>query len=590
MSESLKHSNRVAETEVNVWREMRKAMNPHRRMLTLAAGLAAVGAVTEVGIIALVAAFTERLLSNSASLPILSELDQGLLTTLTGVAIVFKIGLDLALARVNSLTLQRFEATMRRDVAILQAATKWSTIEDSEPGALHSLMWNSVGQARGACSQVLALVAASSSLVLMLGATVVGAGLMALAGVAGLLVFGMAFRPLSVAAKRAGVRLKFAMRTYGARLNEDIRMSREIRVLGAHEALAERLADEGDEVAAAAARQVFLSAVLSSGYSNAVYAMALIGFIAIDATGTADPAPLAALVLLLYRSLVYGRGVQSSLQGLASSAPFVADVNQWVERLRADAESQAGMKIATSFEQISFSGVELIYPNGTVGLKDLDLALRAGESVAVVGPSGSGKSSFVSLLLALRDTTSGTVAVNGVPMAELDKASWRQRVALVPQESVLFDATIEENVRCWRPGISRERIIDALAQAHVLADVEAMPDGIATEVGEGGRRLSGGQRQRICLARALAGDPEVLVLDEPTSALDGASEQGVKASLEELKGRVTLVIVAHRMTTITVCDRVLVFASGRVEHDAEPSTVMNESEFFALAIELSNQH
>lgn len=587
MSDLAERTNQLAASEVDVWAELRQALRPHRRGLLIAGAFAALSAVTEVFIISLVAAFTERLLSDTASVPVLSELNDGVLSGLTALAIVFKIGLDLTQARVNARALRRFEAKIRRDVAVLQARAKWSVIEDSEPGALHALMWNSAAQARSSFAQVLSLIAGTTSLLLMLGATVVSAGKLAIAGVLGVVVFGAAFRPLSRAAKQAGVRMKVALRSYGAQLNEDIRMSREIRVLGAHEVLADRLADQGDELAEAVARQSYLSAILTSGYANAVYALALLGFIAIDATGSANPAPLAAVVLLLYRSLTYGRGVQSSLQGLASSAPFVADVNHWIDQLADNAESQVGAKLTETFDEIRFADVGLTYANGTVGLKDLNLVLRSGEAVAAVGPSGSGKSSFVSLLLALRDATEGAVTINGIPMHDVDMTSWRRRVSMVPQESLLFDTTIEENVRCWREGISRERIIEALRQAHVLDDVLAMPGGLESPVGEGGRRLSGGQRQRICLARALVSDPEVLVLDEPTSALDGASERGVKESLEELKGRVTLVIVAHRMTTITVCDRVLVFGNGRVEHDTDPASAIQESSFFARAIELS---
>ena len=579
--------NRLAEAEVNAREELRVLLKPHRRILALAGGLAGVAAATEVLIIAFVAAFTERLVSNTASVPYLSGLSNRTLALATFAAICFKIMVDWTLAKVNSSAQCGFESKLRRDAAVLQSQARWEVIEDSEPGALHSLMWNSAAQARNAFSQMLSLISNLCSLLFMLMAAILSAGVLALAGAVGIVAFAVIFRPLNKAAKRAGARLKSSTRTYGAGLNEDIRMSREIRVLGAQSVVAEKLAESGSSLARAAADQLYLSSILSSGYSNAVYAVALAGFVAISLSGSANPAPMAALVLLLYRSLIYGRSVQGSMQGLSSSAPFVADVNNWLERMRSSAESQVGSQLPGRFENIAFKDVGLRYANGTVGLQHLNLELHAGEAVAVIGPSGSGKSTFVSLILALREASSGVVSVNGMSLADVDKVSWRSHLSLVPQESLLFDATVEENVKCWRAGVTQERVLEALRQAHVLDEVLARPEGIHSQVGEGGRRLSGGQRQRVCLARALAGDPELLVLDEPTSALDAASERAVKDSLEDLKGKVTLVIVAHRMSTIAVCDRVLVFDGGGIENDADPATALKESTFFAQAIQLS---
>ena len=577
------------EPERSAREDLRRAVGPHRRVVVTTGLLAIVSALAEIGVISIIAAFAGRMLSNSTSIPVLSDLSDGLLIVIAGITVAGKIVLDVLYAKAQSRALYDYESRLRRRIAELQARCGWATIEDSESGSIHSLLWTSVHRSREGFAQAIGIFTSASSLVIMLVATVVAARWMVIPVLVGLVVFGFAFRPLIRATKRSSQELQAAYRTYGKDLNESIAMSREARVLGIQDRLASRLSDSGDSAAKAVADQSFYSALMGSGYSNALYAAVIIGFSFISGSKITDPAPLAALVLLLYRSMGYGRALQSSLQSITSAGPFIADVNRWLDVLEASVEHESETNSAGPFESLEFADVGLTYANGHVGLKGVSTTIRQGDSVALVGPSGSGKSSLVALLLALRDHTSGSILVNRTPIEVVDRRSWRSHLALVPQDNLLFDDSIEENVRCWRD-IPHERVLEALRQANILDEVLSLEAGLATQVGEGGKRLSGGQRQRICLARALAGDPALLVLDEPTSALDPASERAVKNSLEALKGVVTLVIIAHRMTTITICDRVLVLEGGHLEHDGTPAEVIENSTYFAEALELSDGH
>ncbi len=168
------------------------------------------------------------------------------------------------------------------------------------------------------------------------------------------------------------------------------------------------------------------------------------------------------------------------------------------------------------------------------------------------------------LLLRLHDPTEGAYEVNGRPAGAYDTASWASTFALVPQDNHLLRGTVAANIAFFRPSIGQADIERAARAAHLHDDVLAFPEGYATEIGTGARELSGGQRQRLGLARALAGAPSVLVLDEPTSALDRRSEQLIQESLIALRGTVTQFIIAHRMPTLTICDRILVLESGHL--------------------------
>jgi len=213
---------------------------------------------------------------------------------------------------------------------------------------------------------------------------------------------------------------------------------------------------------------------------------------------------------------------------------------------------------------IRFEGVSLSYRDDSPpALDDVTLAVRAGETVALVGPSGAGKTTLVNLLPRFCAPTAGRVLLDGVPLADWDTQALRQQFALVSQDVVLFNDTIEANVTLGAP-VPRDGVREALRAAHLLDFVDSLPQGLDTPVGHNGSQLSGGQRQRLAIARAIAKDAPILILDEATSALDNESERAVQAALEQLmQGRTTLVI-AHRLSTIEHADRVLAFDAGRL--------------------------
>jgi ABC-type multidrug transport system fused ATPase/permease subunit len=197
-------------------------------------------------------------------------------------------------------------------------------------------------------------------------------------------------------------------------------------------------------------------------------------------------------------------------------------------------------------------------------LRGLDLTIEPGQQVALVGPSGAGKSTVASLLLRFHDPVSGELLIDDAPLANLDLTQYRQRLAYVPQEVILFGGDIRANIAYGRPDATDEEIREAARKANALQFVEAFPDGFATIVGERGVQLSGGQRQRIAIARAILRDPDILILDEATSALDTASEKEVQSALETLMAGRTSLVIAHRLSTIRSADAIAVLHEGRL--------------------------
>lgn len=225
--------------------------------------------------------------------------------------------------------------------------------------------------------------------------------------------------------------------------------------------------------------------------------------------------------------------------------------------------------------------VTLAYAGQRVpALVDVDLEVAAGERLAIVGETGSGKTSLLQLLPRLYDPTEGRVLIDGADVRDLDPIELRRRIAIVDDDPFLFSATIAENVAYARPEASHEEVVDAVRRARLLDVIEALPDGYATRVGERGLTLSGGQRQRLAIARAILARPRILALDDATSNVDAATEREILDALEEvMEGRTTLV-VAHRLSTVRLADRVVVLQGGRVAELGHHEELLERSELY----------
>lgn len=233
--------------------------------------------------------------------------------------------------------------------------------------------------------------------------------------------------------------------------------------------------------------------------------------------------------------------------------------------------------------RLAFQDVAFAYPSrpDQPALEHVSFAVEPGETVALVGPSGAGKTTIFQLLLRFYDPQTGRIEIDGVDVAATDPRALRSNFGFVPQEPAIFSASVAENIRFGRPDASDAEVRQAAEAAAALEFIEAMPEGFEANLGQKGVRLSGGQRQRIAIARAILRDPPILLLDEATSALDSESEAKVQAALERLqKGRTTLVI-AHRLATVQNADRILVLEDGRVAASGSHGKLMAEGGLYA---------
>jgi subfamily B ATP-binding cassette protein MsbA len=227
-------------------------------------------------------------------------------------------------------------------------------------------------------------------------------------------------------------------------------------------------------------------------------------------------------------------------------------------------------------ERIQIKGVDFAYEKNSPVLKNIDLTVNRGEMVALVGPSGSGKSTLADLILRFYEVEKGTIAYDGRDIREFTHESYRNNFGVVSQESLLFNATIRENIIYNRP-LNDENLSHAVWAANAEEFITALPEGLDTLVGDRGIRLSGGQKQRVAIARAVYGRPSILLLDEATSALDSESERAVQEAINRILKNMTAIVIAHRLSTITHADKIVVLTGGAIEAIGPHETVYEQS-------------
>lgn len=251
-----------------------------------------------------------------------------------------------------------------------------------------------------------------------------------------------------------------------------------------------------------------------------------------------------------------------------------------LEQMSPERASEAGAP-ATFRDRVEVRDAHFAYPGREQALAGLDLDIPRGAFVGIVGPSGSGKSTLVDLLCGFYAPDGGALLVDGVDLRMISPRSWRQQLGVVAQDNFLFSGTVRENLCLMRPDCPESALCEVVRLVGAEDFIEALPDGYDTRVGERGLTLSGGQRQRLALARVLLKEPRLLIMDEATSALDVASEEALQEGLERLRGHLTMVVIAHRLSTVRRADRIYVFARGRVVESGPHDALVGQDGLYA---------
>lgn len=369
---------------------------------------------------------------------------------------------------------------------------------------------------------------------------------------------------------RYGARLVEAYSALAGRMLELLSAMRTIRVFGEEQGEERRMHAASNE-----ARRLFVrTEALAQSVQPVVEFLYVPVFLAV--LGYAWHAGIATTSLLTFLLLLFR--MQPQLKRLdyarVTLAGYAAGIAEVESLLRTDDKpylSSGAVQIDGVTREIAFEHVTFRYAGETAAaVTDVSLRIPKGSVFAIVGGSGAGKSTLVSLLCRLYDPTEGTVRVDGIPLTQLQLQSWRRKIAFAGQDAELLTGTIRDNIAYGAPRLSEMEMMSFAQAAHADEFIQVLPEGYATQIGSRGMRLSGGQRQRIALARALARRPEVLILDEATNAVDNITEIAIQETIEKLAGQCTIVIIAHRLTSVHRANYVVVMSGGRIIEQGPP--------------------
>lgn len=515
------------------------------------------------------------------------DLGTGQALAVAGSALVVMVALQLLGAAIAARLMTTALSTARIGLFTAYLHASWELQSQERRGRLQDLITTHLGKVSGGISQLTLLLVGLTNLIVLLVVALVVNPLPALVVLVTMGLLTAAMRTVTRAARhRAAVHAE-ANVAYTTSLTEMVGLAREIRVFGATDAALDRARRLEDEVAVPHRQLGFIFRSVQVVYQGAALAVLTVGLAVVSALDLGDVPSLGAMVLLLLRSISYGQQTQTALHGLGEMQPYLAQVQDQEAAYR-QARVRSGDRPVDRIGTLRLERAGYAYGEGETALADLDLEIAPGEMVGIVGPSGSGKSTLVQLLLRLRDPSTGRYLLDGEPAAGFDLDAWFAHVALVPQDPLLVDGTVAENIRFFRDDLSDDDVERAARLAHVHDEILAFPNGYDTRLEGLSSSISGGQAQRLCIARALARPPGLLVLDEPTSALDLRSESLIQATLEDLAHTTTMLIIAHRISTIRRCDRIAVLDGGRLVAFDTPERVAVDDDFFRQALDLSS--
>lgn len=462
----------------------------------------------------------------------------------------------------------------------------WAAQRRSAPGELQELVMGKARLAAHGTADAARAVSTSANLVIVVAAAVVVD-----VRVTAVLTLVVAFavlvaQPFHARRKRVAVRMAENSSALAGETAQAVAMAGDLRVFGVLALARERLA-RGIDAGARLGQELQLSAgAVPSLTRDITLAVLTVGLAVVVVETSVTLAVLGATIVLVLRALAHAQALASTVQRLAERAANLTPITERLEAWRPSAA--AGRRPCPRVGEIELSRVSVAHRVGGVdALEEVSLVVSPGEQLGVVGPTGAGKSTLAAVLLGLLRPRQGLVLVDGVPLDEIDPTEWHARTAWVAQDPPLLTGTVGENIRLLRPQLRDEAIAAAAAAAALGADLALWSDGLDHHVGAAGQALSGGQRQRLALARALAGDPELVVLDEPTSALDARTEAAVRDTLATLRGRATVVVIAHRLSTLAACDRVAVVREGRLVALGPPEQLATSDPYFREALALS---
>jgi len=483
------------------------------------------------------------------------------------VLVVLKALLGRALSLRQNRFLEDYSYNLRDELYKTVLGADWEKLAASRQSDTINLFTSQCSQVSYGVSAIISLISSLFSSVMQLCIAVwLSLPVTVFVMIAGS-AFVLMFRKMFRISKEHGEELIRINRAMYAELFNQLRSVKEVRTYGVQKEHAQLFDQISDSSRQAKIRHTKLQAVPQLVYSCAAAFMIGVIFLVCVLFFRMDTARLMVLVYVFMRLWPVFSGLYGRLQGILAIVPAHEKLCEALETLGRDTEEADDLPMMPFEKEIVFKNVEFAYQGGETVLKNVSFTLRKGTITALVGRSGAGKTTIADLLLGFLQPTSGEILIDGVRLTRENLAAWRHALGYVPQEPLILNASVRENLQRFHPAATEEDMIDALKKAQAWGFVSTLRDGLDTTLGDQGVRLSGGERQRIVLARVLMGRPRLIIMDEATSAMDYESETAVREAVRRLDQKITVVIIAHRLATVRTAQQAIVLENGMITED-----------------------
>ncbi|MFN8108076.1 MAG: ABC transporter ATP-binding protein [Nocardioidaceae bacterium] len=557
----------------------------HRGRVFLVTLTAFAGAIFEAALLVLLTGLAVNFASGGTRLgPYLGITLSSSFAILIGLGtLILRLVFMLASVVVSTRLTTEVTLQQRRALAGAYLASSWSRQSAEPPGRLQELMTSSIARVALAIQAFNTLLSSALSLAALMLTSLLLNAVTTIAALAALVAIGLLLMPIRRIIHGLSSKWRQADMDFASKVSELGALGLEMQTFGVRRSFLDQIDEQTQRATHAQQRAQIMNASQSQLYISLAFATILGGLAASSSIGSADVSVIGAILLLMLRSLSYGQNIASASAAVSTYTPFLQQVRDLTAEYSRTPAS-VGRLTPANATPIVVTNLTFGYSDARAALSSVSFTIEGGESVGVIGPSGSGKSTLAQLLLGLRRPNDGLIAIDGVNLDEIERSWWAAHTAFVPQDAQLISGTVADNIRFFRTGIDDAALIQAAKAANLFHDIQALPQGFDTDIGPRGGQLSGGQRQRISIARALVGNPSFIVMDEPTSALDSKSENLITETINLLKGSTSVLLIAHRMSTISACDKVLVIEQGKLTAQGSPGNLAANSPFYRQAL------
>ncbi len=508
---------------------------------------------------------------------VLSSMQRGLIIITIFVLLIIARALLARFATIKqNAFLERYELSLRGELYEAVRRASWESLTAKPHSELINLFTAQCRQARICLQQIISFIASAFTAIMQL---VIALVMSLPITIVVLLVGGcflVLFKPFQKRSREYGKKAVEVNKELYYEIQNQLSSIKEIRAYGVEHSHAETFDAISESYYETGLKAMELRVLPQFCYSIAaaiLVALAFVFSVFILDTGTAQ---LMVLVYIFSRLWPLFSSWQGQLQTIQAYIPSYETIQKAVKDLTAEYAVEAKNSDSLPFaKEVKFDKVGFAYRGSNEAiLQNVSFTLPYGSVIALIGPSGAGKSTTADLLLGLLYPTVGKIAIDGHDLSRDDLFAWRRSIGYIPQEPLILNASVRENLQRFHPQATEDEMIAALKKAKAWQFVEKLSDGLETVLGDRGVRLSGGERQRIVLARVLMGDPRLIILDEATSALDFESENAIRDTIRSLQGKTTVLVIAHRLATIKGAERVIVLDNGHVAEEGTMQELM----------------